>query len=129
MTSHVRVTAATLVALMLGGCGTTHQSPTQMANNLLNKQTVVATSTPLPAKNPNHVAIYTNDKTPRTAYRVIGVATVSKTNLLGMLREEATMHSMMKTLAASIGGDGVMDITHSQDSIKANVIAFQKILI
>jgi hypothetical protein len=117
-----------LTALMLTGCSTT-TSTTQMAANLINKQAVnTIDQGNYPAKNPARVALYTQDKIPHTAYRIIGQARVSRYNFLGMQREDVTMHDMMKRLAASVGGDGLIDIQNNADSMQANVIAFQKIL-
>ena len=120
------------VTFLLGSCATTHsgQSTTQVASNFIQHQNVEMTSPfKYPPKNPQNVAVYSNEKSPHTAYRVIGVAKVSKYNLLGMERQDATIHSMMKNLAASIGGDGIMNVSSNSDGLQANVIAFQKILI
>jgi len=115
---------------LLISCTTSSQSPTQFASNLINKQTVTKnTNQTYPAKNPQKVALYINETTPHTAYRIIGAASVSKYNLLGMKREESTMHEMMKQLAASVGGDGLINFNSDETRLHANVIAFQKILI
>lgn len=122
--------AVMIVSACIQGCATPGPTPPQTAANFLQKQHVVATTNiKLPAKNPRTVAIYTKDKTPHTAYRIIGVATVSRHNLLGIKRHEDTIHDMMKELAASIGGDGIIDVSGSEENMRANVIAFQKILI
>jgi hypothetical protein len=119
-----------IVALLLAGCTTCRPYPHQVASNFIQRQSVeTTTSQNYSPKNPQKIAMYTEEKTPHTAYRVIGVAKVSKYNLLGMQRKEDTMHDMMKRLAASIGGDGLIDLSTEKDGIKANVIAFQKILI
>jgi len=91
--------ATIAVAFLLTSCSTTGQPPTQVASNFIYKQNVVNTSKQqYPRKNPKSVALYSK-KEPHTAYRVIGVATVSKYNLLGMQRQELTMENMMKKLA------------------------------
>jgi hypothetical protein len=119
-----------IVALLLTGCTTSRPYPHQMASNFIQRQSVeTTTSQNYSPKNPQKIAMYNQYKSPHTAYRVIGVAKVSKYNLLGVQRKEDTMHDMMKKLAASIGGDGLIDLSTEKDGIKANVIAFQKILI
>ena len=110
-------------------CGTA-KPPTQVASNFINRQSIIHTTKEIyPAKNPDQVALYAGDKTPHTAYRVIGIAKISRYNLLGLKRQNATLEGMMKSLAASIGGDGVIDIYTNNDSMQANIIQFQRILI
>lgn len=119
-----------LISSMLYGCTSHVQSNTQMATNFIQRQQVTSTTQEnFSPKNPNTVALYTKEKEPHTAYRVIGVAKVSKYNMLGMQRQEATLHEMVRNLAASIGGDGVININQTHDGLEANVIKFQKILI
>lgn len=118
------------VTLLLQSCSTPSRYPTEVASNIIHRQSVVSTvPMDFPVKGAHQVAIFTEARTPHAPYRIIGVAKVSKYNLLGMQRQDDTMHSMIKTLAASIGGDGVIDIDHTSDGMQAKVIAFQKILI
>ena len=118
-----------LIALLIGGCST-GRSTTQVASNFINKQQVVMLiKDTYPPKNPRLITLYANDQSPHTAYRVIGIATVSKHNLLGMERREPLLKNMMKNLAASVGGDGLIEVKNKNDTIEAQVIQFQKILI
>lgn len=118
-----------LIACTLSAC--THgQSTTQVATNFIQRQHVVAKTNHIyPAKNPQNIAFFSEEKSPHAPYRIIASAKISKHNLLGMQRQDQTMENMMKKLAASIGGDGVIDVNKTQDGLEANVIAFQKILI
>lgn len=119
-----------LVPISLSGCSTCGPGTAEKASHFLQKQQVTTTTNDTyPRKNPQKIALYNKDQQPHMAYKIIGKATVSKTNLMGVKREETTLHEMMKNLAASIGGDGLIDVNHQEDSIEANVIAFQKILI
>jgi hypothetical protein len=82
-----------------------------------------------PAKNPRSVSMYTSTNKPNAAYRVIGIAQVSKHNLLGKKRQDDTLDTMIKNLAASMGGDGIIAISETEHEIRGNVIAYQKLLI
>ncbi|OGT37536.1 MAG: hypothetical protein A3F11_02650 [Gammaproteobacteria bacterium RIFCSPHIGHO2_12_FULL_37_14] len=122
------VTAISITTLLMS-CST-GKTPTQVASNFINRQSIVHTTRDTyPAKNPQQVALYAGDKTPHTAYRVIGIAKISRYNLLGLKRQDIALENMMKSLAASIGGDGVIDIATNNDSMQANIIQFQRILI
>lgn len=123
------VMISSLLAL-LSACANTGHSPGQMASNLLNRESITSTThETYPPKNPQTVALYSFKKSPPTAYRIIGVAHVSKYNLLGRLRPTHAVHSRIKNLAASIGGDGIMDINSQGEAVEAKVIAFQKIML
>ncbi len=118
------------IALLITSCANKAQNPTQVASNFIQRQTIVAiTNETYPAKNPLQVALYRNDQSPHVPYRIIGVATVSKFNLFGTERQNVTLNTMMKKLAASIGGDGLINVKTDEDAMQARVIAFQKILI
>ena len=80
---------------LLMSCSTSGKSPTQLASNFINNQDITTnTKESYPAKNPQRVALYTKDKTPHTAYRVIGSATVSKYNLFRHCNaKEATLNT------------------------------------
>jgi hypothetical protein len=127
----LRFTLAIVAAvLLLNGCSHCGQSPTRLASNFIQRQSIVATTKEsYPSKNPQTVAMYTPDRAPTLPYRVIGVATISKRNLLGMERHETTMHTMMKQLAASVGGDGLINVNSDKEAMQAHIIAFQRILI
>jgi hypothetical protein len=124
------VIAMIAVTCLLTSCSSTGQSSSRMAANFINKQNVVTTTKePYPAKSPEVVAFYTSQRKPQRPYRIIGMATVSKYNLFGIQRQEATLQSMLQKLAASVGGDAVINLTHDDQSIQANIIAFEKILV
>lgn len=74
-------------------------------------------------KNPINVAVYTH-KNPDKPYVIIGKEIISKYNLGGIKRQEASLHDTMRNLAASIGGDAVINVEHHNDKIIATVIAY-----
>lgn len=119
-----------MLTLLLSSCANSNCTPAQAASNLIQRQQVVATTKEhYPSKNPQAVAIYNDDESPVTAYRVIGIATISKYNLLGVQRQNNTMNAMMKDLAASMGGDGLINVSENDEAMQAHIIAYQKILI
>ena len=114
---------------LLTSCTST-RTTTQMAANFINRQTIVTTTKETyPPKNPKHIALYTNEHKPLTPYRIIGVATISKHNFFGGKRQAETLNSMMKNLAASIGGDALIQTNVNNETIKVNIIQFQRILL
>jgi hypothetical protein len=123
------LTGTVLFGLILSGCTSpmTNQTRTEIASNYIRKQNVVKiTPDYYPAKDAKTVGFYEQLHTLQNKpYKVIGVATVSKYNVLGVKREPDTVHTMLKTLAASIGGDGLINIYSSNSEMQASVIAFQ----
>lgn len=128
--SYAALTTLFAATLLLANCANHPISSTQAAHNFINRQTVTPTSSEqYPARNPKNVTVFNEVKKPHAPYRVIGVAKISKYNVLGMKRHDHTLHSMMKNLAASMGGDGLINVNMREDNLEADIIAFQKILI
>lgn len=112
------------------GCSTPGHSPTQLASHAINRESVTLTThDSYPAKNPQIVSLYDQKQKPHAAYRIIGVASVSRYNLFGAQRKDEVIQQMMKKLAASIGGDGIIDLNYQPQAVQAKIIAYQKILI
>lgn len=123
----------TIIALFfLESCtspGQPNALTTANAANFMQRQSIVPTTKRFyAAKDPTQVALYKHQK-PMTPYRVIGIATVSKYNLIGIPRNDMTLQEMMQKLAASIGGDALINFNDSKDTVQAHVIQFQKILL
>lgn len=115
---------------LLNGCANSGPYSNQTAAHLIHRESLVTTTNEnYPAKNPTHVSLYKNEQKPKNPYRIIGIAKVSKFNLMGMKRQETLVNEMMKNLAASIGGDALININNNKDNMQANIIAFEKILI
>lgn len=114
----------------LSACTTQQQTPVRYASNFIQRQNVITTVNDNYApKNPERIAVYQTNQLPSKPYRVIGVATVAKYNLMGKARGEETVHEMIKNLAASIGGDAVIKLDPKDELIEAKVIQFQRILL
>lgn len=111
---------------LLTGCTATN-SPGQMASNLINRENIATSvDNTYPAKKAQDVKLYSYNHPPEQGYKVIGVASVYKKNILGMERKDDTIKEMMQKLAAKIGGDGLVDFVHQRDKIQASVISYQK---
>jgi len=112
--------AITVIGLLLGGC---------TSIPLKKEKVITTTQTKYPAKSPQHIAFYLEKNSPERPYRIIGVGIVSKYNFIGMQRPEPAMHTIMRNLAASIGGDAIMNINKGNQAMEANIIAYEKVLI
>lgn len=119
----------TIVTLLLTSCSAQTSSSNFASNIIQGQQIIKTTKQNYPAKTPQTVALYPVDKVPKKAYKVIGVASVSKYNLFGVQREQITLNKMMKQLAASIGGDGLINLNTTDKGMEAKVIAYQRILL
>lgn len=98
------------------GCATSHS--TQSTSHIPPKQTVQK------KKDPMEVSFYPNEKTLNAPYTVIGEAVVSKYNTRGIKRQDATIHDAMRTVAASMGGDAIIDIQGTRETVVGKVIAY-----
>ena len=81
---------------------------------------------PMPPKDPVTVSFYSNDKPLKHPYKILGKATVSKYNLVGIKRQEAVLKDKLRNLAAAAGGDAVINITRSKDAVTGTIITFEK---
>lgn len=79
-------------------------------------------------KDPLNVS-FLNSEPPGRPYHVLGKATVSQYNKVGIKRQEATVKDLMSQLAAAQGGDALMNIRKHGDEITGTVISYQQILV
>lgn len=79
----------------------------------------------LPKKDPIAVSVYPAGKKLGTPYKVLGEATVSKYNASGIKRQDAVIHDAMRTMAASMGGDAIIDIKRTGKAVIGKIIAWQ----
>lgn len=78
-------------------------------------------------KNPVGIQVYASGQRPVRPYKVIGTETVSKYNPAGIKRQTAMIHDVMRNLAASIGGDAVIDVHPEDKSLTGKVIIYQNV--
>lgn len=117
---------AFLLGIVLSGCTHTHKP--------IDHATCV-TPPPIPKKqiatpkkkNPITVTFYRKGQKPEMPYRILGTETVSKFNTVGIKRQEASIRDVMRNLAASMGGDAVINIQRDDKSVFGTIIAYQDI--
>lgn len=76
-------------------------------------------------KDPMEVKVYSEQKTLTKPFTVVGKAVISRYNPGGIKRQEAFVRDAMRNLAASMGGDAVIDLDKHGKIITGTVIAFQ----
>jgi hypothetical protein len=79
----------------------------------------------IPKKAPMDISFYSNGSNPHQSYTVLGHAFVSKFNKVGNKRQEACIHDAMRSAAASLGGDAVIDIRRNDRTVTGTIIAYQ----
>ncbi len=71
------------------------------------------------------VAVYTEKQSPTTPYTILGKAIISKYNSRGIKRQEACIRDAMRNLAATMGGDAVINLNKDDKTVTGTVIAYQ----
>ncbi len=89
----------------------------------------VAAATPMASqyhknKNPMEVSLYPSGKSLSNPYTIIGEASISEYNMVGIKRQNAIIHDAMRTLAAAMGGDAIIDVKHLNNAVIGKVIAY-----
>ena len=109
----------------LAGCSSMNASHSpNNQNQKITKPTPVTTQYQK-KKNPMEVSVYPSAKNLNNPYTVIGIAKVSNYNKGGIKRQDAIIHDAMRTVAASMGGDAIIDIKRTNKSVIGKVIAYQ----
>lgn len=114
---------AVYTGLFLSACSTANQS--DPAANTENAAVGTTREAAIKLKDPLLVTVYTQKQPPPTSYAILGQATISKYNLRGIKRQEAYIHDAMRTLAASMGGDAVINLNKNDKTVTGTVIAYQ----
>lgn len=115
---------AVYTGLFLSACSIIASSHDQTANRQ-NATPATAKQAAIKLKNPLTVAVYTKKQPLPVPYTILGKATISKYNLGGIKRQEAYIHDAMRTLAASMGGDAVINLNKDNKTVTGTVIAYQ----
>ena len=118
-------------AFALSACTTTQTSPSiQASTKVKHGENLISYVTHRhQAKPGNTVAFYPHESAVEHPYRIIGKETISRFNFIGMERQSKTLHELMKSLAASMGGDAVVNISADTQKVEGTVISFEKVLL
>lgn len=76
-------------------------------------------------KNPINVSIYTKEIHLTHPYKVIGLETVSKYNVVGIKRQEGNIKDTMRTIAAAMGGDAIINLKYEKHVVRGTVITYK----
>ncbi len=107
--------------LFLSACSTLDNSSSIFKKQ---KKQPMVSQTALNQKDPLNVAVFNNTQ-PTTPYTVLGKAIISEYNPRGIKRQEACVHDAMRNLAATMGGDAVINLNKNDKIITGTVIAFE----
>lgn len=75
-------------------------------------------------KDPIAVSVFSKGTLPNKPFVVIGEETVSEYNIAGIKRQEGNIHDTLRKLAASMGGDAVIDVSNDKKAISGKVISY-----
>lgn len=110
-----------IFSLSLIGCATTNTN----ANTHTTAKKSFNLSENAIKKNPITVAFYTGENKPKKPYIIIGKETVSKYNKVGIKRQEAHIRDAMRHIAATLGGDAVINISNDANTVTGTIIAYK----
>jgi hypothetical protein len=115
--------AVIYAALILTGCDRSMQNPPAVV--IQTQTTTIIPPCARHHRNLQQVSLITKPSIDRP-YKVVGKATVSKYNVAGFKRQEATIRDIMREFAASMGGDALINIQTDDKTISATIIAYQE---
>jgi uncharacterized protein YbjQ (UPF0145 family) len=95
------------------------QDSASTTQNISSKTALIHTKDPLT------VAVYTQKHCIRTPYTILGKAVISQYNPGGIKRQEACIHDSMRSLAAAMGGDAIINLNKNDKTVTGTVIAYQ----
>ena len=106
---------------MLIGCSSMHTTHSASPNTTPGKSVALAKP-----KNPMDISFYPGGKNPSNAYTVLGEAKISKFNKVGIKRQDAVIHDALRMAAASMGGDAIIEVKHTNKAVIGQVITFER---
>lgn len=111
------------ISFALTSCMTMDQPYRKQSNSSMAAVKPLSSAS-LHKKNPLTISFYSKNKL-KSPYIVIGKESISKFNMGGNKRQEASIRDGMRELAAAMGGDAVINIKHDANTISGTVIAYQ----
>ena len=109
------------LGLTLSSCTSINTAPPATHAAVNPSKKIVATK-----KNPLTVSFYPAGINPKIPYTVVGQTVVSKYNVVGIKRKEAIIHDVMRTLATSMGGAAVINISRDKKTVSGSFIVYHK---
>ncbi len=79
---------------------------------------------PSPKKSPIAIQVYPKGLKPAESYKVLGKESVPQYNLGGIKRQQASIHDSLRDIAASLGGDAIIDIQPSDSTVSGTIVSF-----
>jgi len=113
----------------VAGCATAYY-PQQLSTRIQPGESRVSfVTTKHKAKPHNAVTVYSNHDHLQRPYRIIGKEVVSRYNFIGLERQSKALNDIMQNLAASMGGDAIINLKVDNQKIEGTVISFEKIVL
>jgi hypothetical protein len=120
------------LSIALAACSTvSSQEPVDLlknkVNNSPNQPPLIKPLCPAPTKkkNPLNVSLYNPGIKPVQNYKVLGQESISKFNQSGIKRQKANIHDLMRTIAAAMGGDAVINLKYDKKIVSGTVIKYE----
>lgn len=123
-----------IIGFTLSGCTSTTANMTSQATPIKqpvkNKRHSVRKSVKklqsCTSKDPISIQVFPDGTQLNHHYKILGQETISKFNSNGIKRQEACIHDALRNLAASLGGDAVINITRDEKHVTGTIVAFDK---
>jgi len=92
----------------------------------MNEQQPLDVAKEKPASDPVNVSLYPTGAQPLHPYQVLGEGRVSKYNHGGIKRQIAYIHDKIRDIAASMGGDAVINLKDDKKIVTGTVVRYDK---